>query len=81
MKVLFIGCYRDGTGWGQAAIDYILSMDHVGLDVVCRPLKLNQNNYEIPERVAELEKKPMRGANICIQNVLPHYLDYNGYFD
>ena len=56
-------------------------MDHVGLDVVCRPLKLNQNNYEIPKRVAELEKKPMKGANICIQNVLPHYLDYNGYFD
>ena len=81
MKVLFIGCYRDGTGWGQAAIDYILSMDRVGLDVVCRPLKLNQNNYEIPERIAELEKKPMKGANICIQNVLPHYLDYNGRFD
>ncbi len=26
MKVLYIGCYRDGTGWAQAAIDYILSM-------------------------------------------------------
>ncbi len=42
MKVLYIGCYRDHTGWGQAAIDYILAMDSVGIDVVCRPLKLNQ---------------------------------------
>ena len=81
MKILFIGAYRDGTGWGQAAIDYILAMDHVGLDVVCRPIKLNDNNYEIPQRIIELEQKPLKGANICIQNVLPHYLDYNGHFD
>ena len=44
MKVLFIGCYRDGTGWAKAAGDYILAMDAAGIDVVCRPLKLNDNN-------------------------------------
>ena len=42
MKVLYVGCYRDGTGWGQAAIDYILSMGAAGINVVPRPIKLNQ---------------------------------------
>ena len=81
MKVLFIGCYRDGTGWGQAAIDYILAMDAAEIDVVCRPIKLNDSVTPIPERVIELERKPLKGANICIQNVLPHLMDYNGHFD
>ena len=78
MKILYIGCYRDHTGWGQAAIDYILAMDSVGIDVVCRPLKLNQSFEELPHRILELESKDSSGCNICIQHILPHYMDYNG---
>ena len=81
MKVLYIGCYRDGTGWAQAAIDYILAMDHVGIDVVPRPVKLNSDRYELPERIIELENKSSRGCDVCIQHVLPHMMDYNGGFD
>ena len=80
MRVLYIGCYRDGTGWARAAIDYILSMDSVGIDVVCRPLKLNQTQAEIPERIIQLENKPSSGCDVCIQHTLPHYMDYNGKF-
>ena len=36
MKVLYFGHYKEGTGWAQAAIDYILALDSVGVDVVCR---------------------------------------------
>jgi len=81
MKVLYIGCYRDGTGWAQAAIDYILAMDSVGIDVVPRAVKLNSNSPELPERIIELENKISRGCDICIQHVLPHMMDYNGKFD
>ena len=56
MKVLYIGCYRDGTGWGQAATDYILAMDTAGIDVVPRPIKLNSNQIKVPDRIIELEK-------------------------
>ena len=31
MKVLYIAHYKEGTGWSQAAIDYILAMDSVGI--------------------------------------------------
>jgi len=80
MKVLYIGCYRDGTGWAQAATDYILSMDSAGIDVVPRPLKLNANDPPLPNRILELEKKDSLGSDICIQHVLPHMMDYNARF-
>ena len=80
MKVLFIGCYREGTGWGNAAIDYILAMDSAGIDVVCRPVKLNDKNPDVPKRIVELENKSSSGSDVCIQNVLPHHMDFNGGF-
>ena len=54
MKVLYVGCYRDGTGWGNAAIDYILSMDKAGIEVVPRPLRLDNTSGYVPQIIDEL---------------------------
>ena len=81
MKTLFVGHYREGTGWSQAAIDYILALDSVGVDVVCRPIKLNNNNPELPERILQLESKSIRDCTHCIQHVLPHLMEWNGKFE
>lgn len=81
MKVLYIGHYKENTGWGKAARDYILALDAAGVEVVPRPVKLNGNMPEIPQRILELESKSSRGATHCIQHVLPHHLDYNGRFE
>jgi glycosyltransferase involved in cell wall biosynthesis len=80
MKVLYVGVYRDHTGWGRAATDYILALDAAGVDVVPRPLKLNDARAVIPERLLELESRSARGCDVVIQHVLPHQLDYNGRF-
>ena len=80
MKVLYIANYKDGTGWGNAAIDYILAMDSAGLDVTCRSITFNQANVEIPARIIELENKPNKDIDVCIQHTLPHMYDYNGSF-
>lgn len=77
MKVLFIGHYREQSGWGRAAQEYILALDQV-YDVVCRPVKLNPIQVKLPERILELEAKSDIGCDVCIQNVLPHLLFYNG---
>ena len=74
MKVLYLGHYKEGTGWAQAAIDYILAMDSVGIDVVCRNIKLTERTGVAPARVLELEDKSTEGCDICIQHVLPHHL-------
>lgn len=81
MKVLYIGCYRDGTGWAHAAQGYILSLDAVGIEVVPRFIKLNESYHEIPERIQELEQNNDSDCDAVIQHVLPHHLDFNGSFD
>ena len=81
MKVLYIGVYRDGTGYGQAAEDNILALDSIGIDVVCRPLKLNSVEHKPHSRVLELEGKSSRDCNIVIQHVLPIHMEYNGNFE
>jgi hypothetical protein len=80
MKVLYIGVYRDMTGWGQAARDYILSLDAVGIDVVPRAIKLDNSKPEIPDRIKELEQKNSAGCDIVIQHLLPDMMQYHGGF-
>lgn len=80
-KVLYLGVYRDATGWGQAARDYILAMDSVGIDVIPRPIKLDNSLPELPERLLELEKKSAAGCNIVIQHILPNMMSYDGHFE
>lgn len=74
MKVLYIGHYREGTGWSQAAIDYILAMDSVGIDVACRNVNLTGSQPDLPERILELEQKSSKDCSICLQHLLPHHL-------
>jgi glycosyltransferase involved in cell wall biosynthesis len=81
MKVLYIGCYRDGTGWAHAAQNYILSLDTAGVEVVPRFIKLNSNQVEIPKRISDLEKNDDKNCDVVIQHVLPHQLSFNGNFE
>ncbi len=80
MKVLFIGHYRENSGWGHGAQDYILAMDKAGINVVPRCVKLGMNAPELPQRLLDLENQSSQGAEVCIQYVLPHLMDYNGGF-
>lgn len=82
MKVLYIGNYRDGTGWSNAAINNILAMDSVGIQVVPRAISFTENDKEYPERVKELERShSSRSSNVdcdvVIQHTLPHLYCYN----
>ena len=81
MKILYLGHYKEGTGWSQAAIDYIMALDSVGVDVVCRNISLTSRTGEIPDRVLELEKKSLAGCTSCIQHLLPHHLVGTNHFD
>ena len=73
MKVLYIGHYKEMGGWAQAATDYILALNSVGVDVVCRNVTLTRDKV-ISGKLAELEKKDTQGVDFCIQHVLPHHL-------
>ena len=81
MKVLYVGNWKDGTGWAHAAQGYILALDAVNIDVVPRFIKLNSVDGEVPKRILELEEQDDKNCDVIIQHVLPHMLDYNGSFD
>jgi len=72
MKVLYLGHYKENSGWSRAAIDQILAMDSSGIDIVCRNIKLTNKQSVLPERILELENKDIGDATHCIQCVLPH---------
>ena len=74
MKVLYIGHFREVGGWSNAAIDFALALDSVGVDVVCKDIKLTDKSSEVPNRIKELEQKTLSNIDYCIQNVLPHHL-------
>lgn len=80
MKILFISNYRDGTGWAIGSSNIILALDKAGVDIVCRPIKLNGNQPPIPKRLEELEQKSTDGCDVIIQYVLPHMAVYNSNF-
>lgn len=80
MKVLYVGVYKDGTGWANAAQSYILALDAAGIDVVPRAIKHNFLSAEVHPRILELEKQSSRDCDVIIQNVLPMFMEYSGHF-
>ena len=81
MKVLYLAHYKEGTGWSQAAIDYIMALDSVGIDVVCRNIRLTNKTGELPDKILKLEQKSLQGCTACIQHLLPHHLVGTSRFD
>lgn len=75
MKILYIGHYKEGSGWSNSAINQILAINSIGLDVVCRDIKLTQYQQKnINHKLVVLENKSLKDIDICIQHVLPHHI-------
>jgi glycosyltransferase involved in cell wall biosynthesis len=75
MKTLFIGHYKEGTGWSQATINSILAANTAGVDIVTRNVQLTPpSNKLLNPILMQLESKPLKDIEYCIQNVLPHHM-------
>jgi len=73
MKVLYLGHYREGTGWSTSSINNILALNTLDIDLVTRNIRLTKE-LEVPEEILQLEKKDLQNIDVCIQHVLPHHL-------
>ena len=86
MKLLYVAPFYDGTGYSRMAIDTVLSLDSVGVDVVCRNVKLANQIVLPPERIKFLEGKNIDNVTHNIQHILAGYFQYRegmtniGYF-
>ena len=78
MKVAYLAPYYDGTGYGNSALEVMLAMDSVGIDVVPRSVKMTPKSYPVPDRVLELEKKDLLNVDFVIQHNLPSTFSYTG---
>lgn len=74
MKVLYIGHYKENSGWSKGTLNAIEALTAVGVDVVCRNIKLTSNESDISPKIIELEKKDLNNIDYCIQHVLPHHI-------
>lgn len=74
MKLLYIGHYKENSGWSKAAINAIEAISTTDIDLVCRNIKLTDTNVKIPNKLLELESKDLDNVDFCIQHVLPHHL-------
>lgn len=80
VKVLYIGHYKERSGWGQVTRDNILALDRVGVNVIPRALKLGNPTTQLPERIQQLEYQDPTNCDIIIQHVLPHHMKYDSHF-
>jgi glycosyltransferase involved in cell wall biosynthesis len=78
MKVAFLAPYRDGTGYSKAAIENILALDSVGVEVVPRSIKMTNTTGEVPARIKELEKGDLLNVDVVYQYNLPSEFVYKG---
>ena len=74
MKTLFIGHYKEGSGWSNASINTLLAMNSIDMDVVCRNIKLTNDDHKINHKIMMMEHKNLQNIDVCIQNVLPHHI-------
>lgn len=79
-NVLYVGHYRESSGWGQVTRDQILALDKAGVPVVPRSLDLGLAWAQVPDRILELEKGNPAECDVIIQHVLPHYMKYDSHF-
>ena len=77
MKVLYIGNYKDGTGWANACLNNILALDSAGVDIVPRAITFEAQQQNYPQRIKDLEANSTNGCDICIQHTLPHLYSYD----
>lgn len=70
-KVGYFAPYTDGTGYANAAIRTMLSLDAGGVDVKPIETKLAGQIVEPPQRIRDLEKNKFDKYDVVIQHLLP----------
>lgn len=74
MKLLYIGHYKENSGWSRASIGLIKSIQTTDIDIVCRDIKLTNVEPEISSDILDLEKGDLNNIDYCIQHILPHHI-------
>lgn len=83
-NILYIGPYREFSGMGNAARNYIKSLILAGYNISLRPIYntfRNYPEYELDSQIMELEDNFSKKYHKVIQHCYPHQLSYSNKFD
>jgi glycosyltransferase involved in cell wall biosynthesis len=80
-NVLYIGPYREFSGMGNAARQYIKALIKAGYNICLRPVYNIYQPYpenDMSNEIVELEKNSAKKYHVCIQHSYPHqFCRYN----
>lgn len=79
MRIAYVSHYRDGTGYGNAAANYIECLDSIGIEVVAIPFRLSKNNYEPSNIIKKCEMRKLSGVELIVLHTLPSFFDKHSY--
>jgi glycosyltransferase involved in cell wall biosynthesis len=74
MKLLYIGHYKENSGWSKAALNMIEAISTTDMDLVCKSVKLTGREPVLDKNILALENKDLNNVDYCIQHVLPHHI-------
>jgi glycosyltransferase involved in cell wall biosynthesis len=79
MKILYIGPYRQGDGWGNASKQFVKALFETGHDIAIRPVYMSGNidGDEVDRLFSQLESNRFDSYDVSIQQVLPTMFEYN----
>jgi len=76
MKILYICAANSGSGYYNSAIDFIIALDGIGLDVAARFVNFGGQPKELSEIVKKCVAKDLNDVTHCVQHTLPHHFEY-----
>lgn len=80
MKLLFIGPYRDGSGWSKSALDMIKAINSTDIDIVARPVKYNNYLEVLEPEIQKCEDKDSKNCDAVFYYVPPDHIVYSSSF-
>lgn len=81
MKILYLSHHREKSGWGRSCRDLLKSLISTGVDVVSRPVIVNNRFMEVDPEIEETDRKDTKDCTHVIQYVLPFHMSYSGNFE
>ncbi len=75
MRICYIGHFLDGTGYGYASASYIEALDHVGVEVIAIPYRLNKRNLTPSNTIFKCMGRKIKDAEMVILHTLPAFFD------
>lgn len=77
-RILYVGTYRNRSGYARAAGDNILALQAAGAELAIRPVSYAPMDEPIYPELAELENRRFDSYDMVVQHIPPYGMSYFG---